>query len=500
MKFLTWQNPEQLIIAQVLIKILNNSVAEFRLDMIKFKSYFFALVMGLCIASCGGDGDDNDGGGNDNTGGNTETPVKPDKMSLTVTLNEPGTLVEKIDATKKYTTASLKVVGKINGTDILFLRDMAGGDVKGKPTNGNLAYLDLSDAQIVHGGKAYLNYQKIDLYLTEDNTIPAGMFYGCVSLIKVYLPNSVTKMEGNIFYGCNAIENIYLPSSLKKIEGDPFYTYTRNPLKADIANLKAWNDIDMSKRNSNISEYVTFTYKGKEITELTVPSGIKELSSNYMLISQLTMVNVPGTVKKIGNHALSSTKLKKITLSNGIEEFGDYAFADCKKITSLQIPTTVKNIGQNCFRGCTGLTEIKLPNSVETLGAYAFSDCTSLTVIDLSSTKITQLYTSTFSKCSSLKDLKLPNGLMNISESAFWSATGLKTLTIPASVTYIGDHAFLSCDNMLELHMKSKTAPKYGGNSSSLGFGARKIDIYVPKGCKEAYNKQPWKSHNIIEE
>lgn len=86
--------------------------------------------MGLCIASCGGDGDDNDGGGNDNTGGNTETPVKPDKMSLTVTLNEPGTLVEKIDATKKYTTASLKVVGKINGTDILFLRDMAGGDVK----------------------------------------------------------------------------------------------------------------------------------------------------------------------------------------------------------------------------------------------------------------------------------------------------------------------------------------------------------------------------------
>lgn len=34
MKFLTWQNPEQLIVAQVLIKILNYSVAEIRITTI----------------------------------------------------------------------------------------------------------------------------------------------------------------------------------------------------------------------------------------------------------------------------------------------------------------------------------------------------------------------------------------------------------------------------------------------------------------------------------
>jgi len=37
-KFLTWQNPEQLIVAQVLIKILNYSVAEIRLKT-KNKKY-----------------------------------------------------------------------------------------------------------------------------------------------------------------------------------------------------------------------------------------------------------------------------------------------------------------------------------------------------------------------------------------------------------------------------------------------------------------------------
>ena len=150
---------------------------------------------------------------------------------------------------------------------------------------------------------------------------------------------------------------------------------------------------------------------------------------------------------------------------------------------------------------CTALEELKIPNSVESLGAYAFDECTSLKSLDLSSTRITELQTSTFAGCTKLKDLKLPNGLKNIGESALWKATGLKTLTIPASVTYIGDHAFLSCDNITELHMKSKTAPKYGGDKGSgLGFGARKIDLYVPKGCKEAYNKTPWKYNNIIEE
>lgn len=295
--------------------------------MRKFHNYVFALALALCVASCGGDSDDDDGNGNGNTGDNTETTVKPDKMGLTVTLNEPGTLVEKIDAAKKYTTASLKVKGKINGTDILFLRDMAGGDEKGKPTNGTLAYLDLSDAQIVKGGRAYLSNQKYDTFVTKDNTIPVGMFFGCVSLIKVYLPNSATKMEGTIFKGCTAIENVYLPSSLNEIEDDPFSE--SKALKADIANLKGWNDIDMSKRRSIMSEAVTYTYKGKEIKELTVPSGITKLSSNYMLIKGITAVNVPGSVKEIGEQALASVNLKKVTLGNGIEKIGNDAFRWC---------------------------------------------------------------------------------------------------------------------------------------------------------------------------
>ncbi|WP_418867520.1 hypothetical protein, partial [Segatella hominis] len=51
MKFLTWQNPEQLIVAQVLIKNLNYSVAEIRFNSVmryKILSIFAIVFIFTC--------------------------------------------------------------------------------------------------------------------------------------------------------------------------------------------------------------------------------------------------------------------------------------------------------------------------------------------------------------------------------------------------------------------------------------------------------------------
>ena len=70
----------------------------------------------------------------------TQVPIK---------LDEAGTLPSKISASEKYLITNLKIVGKINGTDLKFIREMAGCDVNGKETDGKLSILDLSDAKIV---------------------------------------------------------------------------------------------------------------------------------------------------------------------------------------------------------------------------------------------------------------------------------------------------------------------------------------------------------------
>ena len=68
----------------------------------------------------------------------------------TVTVTEPGTLSNLIDAAAKTTMTSLKVTGPLNGADILFLRQMMTAGLTSSETNeGVLAELDLSDATIL---------------------------------------------------------------------------------------------------------------------------------------------------------------------------------------------------------------------------------------------------------------------------------------------------------------------------------------------------------------
>lgn len=72
-----------------------------------------------------------------------------------VSVPEPGALPSLISSSDKNTITDLTVEGNLNGTDILFLREMAGADVEGHQTQGRLAKLNLANARIVSGGEPY---------------------------------------------------------------------------------------------------------------------------------------------------------------------------------------------------------------------------------------------------------------------------------------------------------------------------------------------------------
>ena len=143
---------------------------------------------------------------------------------VVITLDEPGTLPQKISASDKYLITNLKVKGDINGTDLGFLREMAGQSINGEDeTDGKLSTLDLSDAKIVGGGEPYFNYRDYETYFTEYNKIGKYAFCSCNSLKRLTLPKDITSIEQSAFFGCSGLTSITIPSSVTAIGKWSFY-------------------------------------------------------------------------------------------------------------------------------------------------------------------------------------------------------------------------------------------------------------------------------------
>ena len=140
---------------------------------------------------------------------------------IAVCVDNPGSLSHMIGESKKYCITDLKLTGQINGDDIQFIREMAGGSTDhGCCTDGKLAKIHMSDAAIVSGGVYY--------YFDETSNHMAGvyswndvvgeyMFYGCRSLEKVSLPNTATVIKKCAFMGCNRLTEVILGRCQKTI-------------------------------------------------------------------------------------------------------------------------------------------------------------------------------------------------------------------------------------------------------------------------------------------
>lgn len=140
-----------------------------------------------------------------------------------IKLDEAGTLPDKISANEKNLITNLKIVGKINGTDLKFIREMAGCDVNGKETDGKLSILDLSDAKIVEGGSAYYSDRDDGFICTSNDKLGDYAFYGCSGLTSLTLPSSVTEIGEHAFLNCRGLTNFTIPSGVTKIGAGAFF-------------------------------------------------------------------------------------------------------------------------------------------------------------------------------------------------------------------------------------------------------------------------------------
>lgn len=214
---------------------------------------------------------------------------------ITIKLDKAGTLPDRIASSKKYKITNLKIVGEINGTDLKFIREMAGCDFNGKETDGKLSILDLSDAKIVEGGSAYYSDRDDGFICTSNDKLGDYVFNGCSGLTSLTLPSSVTKIGCYALSNCIGLTSLPLPSSVTEI-GEGAFLNCRG------------------------------------LTNFTIPSGVTSIGHGaFFCCYGLISLTIPSSVTAIGSRA----------------------FNDCSGLTSIyaymeKLPET----GSNLFLGC----------------------------------------------------------------------------------------------------------------------------------------------------
>lgn len=335
-------------------------------------------------------------------------------------------------------------------------------------------------------------------------TISAFAFNDCTSLASVEMGDNVKYIERNAFAGCS-FENIHLSESLLGIGygafswnselssitipesvvtlGYPYYYY-ENPfagctaLESFSGKFATDDGHALLYGNSLSAKDVLVSFAAGALVGGTydVPDGVDAIAPYAFAGARISGVNL-NAVSNIMQYAFNDTALKSVHLTTNVGFINHHAFDGSNQLEYIRIDvtTSLPSVGPEVFDGSTcpiyvpaawlevfktadrwssyadryqalptknqivylADSEISVDESWA-LSSHTFSNgCGVLTFDD----PVTKIPASAFER-TGVTDVFLPEGLTAIGEYAFSNCLLLKSITLPASLQYLGAAAF----------------------------------------------------------
>lgn len=323
---------------------------------------------------------------------------------------------------------------------------------------------------------------------------------------KVIIPEGVEKIGSYAFSGCSSLTDITIPASVQIIESYALFSgcssLTNITVAADNEYYASQDGIlyDAEKTTLircpvgksgaiSIPEGVTgtepeaFTNCG-ELTGIAIPKSLKFFDYDYgngyqgvfsgcVKLENITVedgnanyIVRDGMLYGEWNKRLyfcPRSKSGNISVSQGTESIAEYAFADCKNITGIQFPVSLKWIDKEAFKNCGKLTGITFPEGMVSLGSYAFENCNGLT------------------------DVTIPLSVVRIDE-AFEGCSSLKEATIKGNISFYG--AFSGCSSDLVLNVISGSRAEQDAIACGIEYHSvpGELDHYI---YRKEYDNSP---------
>ncbi len=339
----------------------------------------------------------------------------------------------------------------------------------------------------VFNGNTDITYVLIDRAVTS---IGQGAFNLCSSLINVYYNG--TKEEWETLCSSIGVSNDYL------IDAKVYYFSQTQPeegffwhLDTDGKTPVSWgveSDYSVGLKYSLNTDEKGYTVVGIgycEDTDLVIPATYRGLpvtaigSKAFEYVRSFKSVSIPASVTTIGEKAFAHCGVTSVTFATNsqLTTVDRYAFFSSSSLQSIALPDGVTTIGVAAFNGCNNITSISIPDSVTTIENRALDfDSSAFTVYNNAkylgnSTNpylvLVGAIDTSITTCNIHTDTKL------IYAFAFTDCTLLTSVTIPDSVTIIGNSVFYKCDALESLII--------GSGVTSIGNGIIYYESYDAK-------------------
>lgn len=248
----------------------------------------------------------------------------------------------------------------------------------------------------------------------------------------IVVPNDIDGIPVTYVRGLTAdLTSIKLPSSLIKIKDDAFNSM--NTLKSLVIDRGAPNLNELGERSfSGCSNIEELDLSNSKLT--SIPEGA------FAYCKNLKTIKLPSTITSIGDEAFyncqSLTNIEGLDKCN-LKSIGSAAFSNCKALENLDFSqSTFTDVPSKAFNGCSTLAKITLPDTLTTIGGYAFYACYGIPQLDLSNTALTTLENYALYQMRETTKFSLPDSISSIGTHAFSVSTsnGAVPTILPASL------------------------------------------------------------------